>query len=295
LIELGIDAYCWHSRLAAGEVTIAEVLETTASLGVAYLQVDLGYARSAPGGIDAVRDRAEAAGLRLEANGGPIGRRYFEADSAAAAAKVGEWLREAEQLGCSSLLVHSGVYRPELEEVPGSEGEELAFVRDVLYRAAPAAERTGVLLMLENASDFKSDQLVGLFDEAGPSMSLFLDLTNPYNVFEDPIEAIRKMAPLARAGHVKDFVLTSNWTPDRFHRRGFSLEFRYPGEGMTNLAGALAELVRSAAVEPFPLAVEGLDSEPGVDDQAPRLQASIGKLRSTIAEVEETAAETASR
>jgi sugar phosphate isomerase/epimerase len=238
-----------------------------------------------------VRERAAAVDLRLEANGGPIGRRYSDGDAAKAAATVTQWLREAEQLGCSSLLVHSGVYRPELEEVPGSEAEELAFVRDVLYRAVPAAEEAGVLLMFENASDFKSDQLVGLVDEAGPSLALFLDVTNPYNVFEDPIEAIRRMAPLARAGHVKDFVLTSNWTPDHFHRRGFSVEFRYPGEGVTNIPASLAELVRSAAVERFPLAVEGLDSEPGVDDQVPRLNASLGKLRSTIAEIEGTEAE----
>jgi len=286
MIELGIDAYCWHSRLAAGEVTIDEVLETTAALGVAYLQTDLSYARNAAGGIDAVRGRAEAVGLKLDANGGPIGRRYFDADPAAAAATVGEWLREAEQLDCSGLLVHSGVYRPELEEVPGSEVEELAFVRDVLYRAQPLAEASGVLLMMENASDFKSDQLVGVVDEAGPSLALFLDLTNPYNVFEDPLEAIRKMAPLARAGHVKDFALTSNWTSDHFHRRGFSVEFRYPGEGVTNIPGSLAELVRSAAVETFPLAVEGLDSEAGVSDQRRRLEASLGVLRPLIAELE---------
>jgi sugar phosphate isomerase/epimerase len=286
LIELGIDAYCWHSRLAAGEITIAEVLETTASLEVPYLQADLGYARAAAGGIDAVRARAEALGLRLEANGGPIGRRYFEADSEVAAAGVAEWLREAEQLGCTSLLVHSGVYRPELEEVPGSEVEELAFVRDVLYRVEPVAEERGVLLMFENASDFKSDQLVGLVDEAGSSLALFLDVTNPYNVFEDPLEAIRKLAPVAGAGHVKDFALTSNWTPDRFHRRGFSVEFRYPGEGVTNIPASLAELHRSAAAEPFPLAIEGLDSEAGVDDQVPRLSASLQELRSLIAEIE---------
>jgi sugar phosphate isomerase/epimerase len=289
LIELGVDAYCWHSRLAAGEITIAEVLEATAALDLAYLQIDLGYARAAAGGIDAVREQAAGLGLRLEANGGPIGRRYFEADPAAAAAAVKEWLREAEQLGCSTVFVHSGVYRPELEEVPGSEVEELAFVRDVLYQAVPAAEEAGVLLLVENASDFKSSQMAGLVEDAPASLGLFLDVTNPHNVFEDPIAAIRTMAPLARAGHVKDFALTSNWTPDHFHRRGFSVEFRYPGEGVTDIRASLAELVRSAAVEPFPLAIEGLDSEAGVDDQGPRLSASLQILRSMIAGIEGTA------
>jgi sugar phosphate isomerase/epimerase len=286
VIELGIDAYCWHARLAAGEITIGEIIDATASLGVTYLQTELDYVRDHGGGIDAASDKAAAAGLRLEANGGPIGRPYFDSNAEAASAAVEQWLRESEQLGSSGLVIHSGVYLPELEAVPGSKADELTFIREVLHRSLPTAEEAGVQMMFENASDFRSDELIALIEGESRYLRIFLDLTNPYNVFEDPIEAVGRLAPLAAAGHVKDFVLTSNWTPDKFHRRGYSVEFRYPGEGVTKVAEAISKLVESTPLDPFPLSIEGLDSEAGVDDQVPRLDASLRSLRTMIADAQ---------
>jgi hypothetical protein len=49
------------------------------------------------------------------------------------------------------------------------------------------------------------------------------------SAFEDPVPVVARLAPLAAAGHIKDYELVSIQTDDAYHRRGFSVIWRYPG------------------------------------------------------------------
>ena len=92
---------------------------------------------------------------------------------------------------------------------------------------------------------------------------------------------IGELAPLACAGHVKDYVLESIQQPDGYHRRGFSVLYRYPGEGQADLPallGALREGLDPA--RPYLLTLEGLDNRAEVDDQAARIAPSLAYVRS---------------
>jgi sugar phosphate isomerase/epimerase len=86
---------------------------------------------------------------------------------------------------------------------------------------------------------------------------------------------VAALAPLAVAGHVKDFELESIQTEGGYHRRGFSVLYCYPGEGIADLAGIWSAL----RGRDLPLAVEGLDSRADVRDQLERLRRSVEYLR----------------
>jgi sugar phosphate isomerase/epimerase len=274
VIRLGVDAICWHARLTRGEITLQQIIEDIASLDVACLQVDLNYVAAA-GGPAVVADEAHGHGLELLASGGPVGRRHFDGSSARAIASVSESIVAARALGSSTLMVHSGVYRPDLAGDPAAIQEELRHLREVLVGAASFATEQGVTLLLENSSDFKASELMPLFEERPESVAPFLDVTNPYNVWDDPVEAIGQLGKYAVAGHVKDFVLSSIWNADEFHRYGYTVEFRYPGEGVADVPSLLRALDEAIDGRVFPLTIEGLDNHPGVDDQLPRLKRSV--------------------
>ena len=66
-------------------------------------------------------------------------------------------------------------------------------------------------------------------------VGVFLDLINPVAALENPVAVVERLAPLAHAGHVKDYVFRSIPTDDGYHRRGFEVLYRYPGEGVADL------------------------------------------------------------
>jgi sugar phosphate isomerase/epimerase len=77
---------------------------------------------------------------------------------------------------------------------------------------------------------------------------------------------------------VKDHVFDSIPTDDGYHRRGFEVLYRYPGEGVADLPGLIAALRRGIGERPFHLTVEGLDNRAHVADQRERLAPSLALL-----------------
>jgi sugar phosphate isomerase/epimerase len=160
---------------------------------------------------------------------------------------------------------------------------ERRYVVSVLCGALAAADAAGVALLLENHSDFTVDEYRSLVAEAGGSTGVFLDLINPIAALDDPVPVVRALAPLARAGHVKDYVFESIPTDDGYHRRGFAVRYRYPGEGVADLPLLLTALQEGLGGRDFHLSVEGLDNYSDVDDQRERLGPALALLRSLVA------------
>lgn len=280
MIHLGVEAISWHARVASNEISVRGILDEAASAGAEFVQVGVDYVTAEQGGAAAVVQHAADNGVFLRATGRPIGRRYWAGDSQRVIAEVEGWLRVAAEIGSDSLMLYSGVYRPELAGNPGAAAAELDHLSVVLGGAEATAADLGVSLLLENASDFTSAELLGLLERCGSQhVGQFLDLTNVYNVWDDPFLAIERLAPHAKAGHVKDFVLESIWAESGYHRNGYSVSFRYPGEGVTPVADLVSALLAQVDGRDFCLAVEGLDSRAGVPDQVDRLRSSFGLLR----------------
>ena len=94
---------------------------------------------------------------------------------------------------------------------------------------------------------------------------------------------VERLAPLAYAGHVKDYVFRSIPTDDGYHRRGFEVLYRYPGEGVADLPSLVDTLRRGVGERIFFLTIEGLDNRADVADQRERLDPSLARLRELAA------------
>jgi hypothetical protein len=73
----------------------------------------------------------------------------------------------------------------------------------------------------------------------------------------------------------------SDFVEDGYHRRGWDLRWRYPGEGVADLRTLLGVLLGAAEGE-FLLSVEGLDNRAGLADQVDRLRKSLDAVQMLI-------------
>ena len=284
MIHLGVDTLCWHLRLEHGALTLEDVLEEAAELEAEFVQVNLHHARNL--GLDELRTlpaRAGELGLSLLASGDFLGAARSGDSPEVGIGRVRAWLERAIALGSPILRVVSGFYRADLMGRPEVIEAERRYVVSVLRGSLPDAEAAGVALLLENHSDFTVDEYRSLVAEAGGSTGVFLDLINPIAALDDPRPVVRALAPLALAGHVKDYVFESIPTDDGYHRRGFAVRYRYPGEGVADLPLLMAALKEGLNGRDFHLSVEGLDNYRDVDDQRDRLRPALALLRSLVA------------
>ena len=284
MIRLGVDTLCWHMRLEGGAVSLERVLAEARELGAECVQVNLYHARTRSlAELEALREVAGP--IPLLASGDFLGAARDGDEVSRGVERVRGWLERAAALGSPILRVASGFYRAELAGRPDLIGLEQAYVTDVLDRTADEALAHGITLLLENHSDFTAAEYEAIVATVGPErIGVFLDLTNAIAALEDPLPVVERLAPLARAGHVKDFVMRSIQQPDSYHRRGFEVLYRYPGEGVAPLRELVCALARGVDGRDYHLTVEGLDNNADTDDQRARLAPSLERLRLLIEE-----------
>jgi sugar phosphate isomerase/epimerase len=281
-LVLGADSLCWHTRLEAGELVLGDVLEEGKAAGAEFVQLNLHHARAlGDAGLADVARRAEDLGLPLLASGDFVGSATKGATVEEGTARVARWIDQAAAIASPILRVASGFYRAELAGRPDLIAQEREHVTGVLQASVDRAEAAGVRVLLENHSDFSSAEYVQIVEALDHRVGVFLDVINPISSLEDPLPVVERLAPLAPAGHVKDYEFESHFVPDRYHRRGFQVHYRYPGEGVAALPALLAALDGRVRGE-FHLSVEGLDNRAGVADQHERLSASLRHLRGLI-------------
>jgi sugar phosphate isomerase/epimerase len=272
-LVLGADTLCWHARLEAGELGLDGVLAEAREAGAAFVQLNLHHARALDDrALADLARRAEGDGLRLLASGD-----FLQDDGRE---RVARWVHRAALIGSPILRVASGFYRADLAGRPDLIAAQADHVVAVLGDSLDVAAEAGVRLLLENHSDFTAAEYVDIVDRVG-DVGVFLDLINPVSSLEDPLPVVERLAPLAPAGHVKDYELVSDFVADGYHRRGWALRWRYPGEGVADLRTLLGVLLGAAGDE-FLLSVEGLDNRAGVADQVDRLRASLDAIRHAV-------------
>jgi sugar phosphate isomerase/epimerase len=283
-IVLGVDTLSYHCRLATGEISLEDVMREVADLGAAFVQFNAVHVRDREaGGLESLRSLAGDLGLGITLSGDVVGRAGNGDTVESGVERIRRWAALAETIGSPFARVSSGFYRNELLAFPERIAVEQRYLIDALRRAV--AEVPGdVQILLENHSDFTADEYVQIIDEVGSDrVAVFLDLINPISSLQDPLTVISRLAPLATAGHAKDFRIESRYVEDRFHRRGFDVQWCYPGEGVADLTSLMGVLVAQGdRAEPYRLSVEGLDNHPGVADQRERLGASLRFLQAFL-------------
>lgn len=286
-IALGVDTLCWHMRLESGAITMEQVLDAAASLGAGVVAVNLHHVRDRPpAALAELSARAAASDIRVLASGDFVGSPRRGDEPTDGVERIARWLEGAVALGSPTLRLASGFYRADLATQPELIEREREYVTEVLRLSSPTASAAGVRMILENHSDFTVEEYERIVHDVGESeVGVFLDLINPIMTFDDPFRAIAALAPLARSGHIRDYELISVQQPDNYHRRGFDVRYRYPGEGAAPLRQLIGALHSTVGDRPYDLLVEGLDSRADVDDQMERLAPAMRTVRSMLAEV----------
>jgi sugar phosphate isomerase/epimerase len=283
-ILLGVDTLSYHCRLEGGEISLEQVLHEASELGADFVQLNAYHLRK--------RDQDELASLRrlagdehlgLTLSGDVVGRAADGDTAGAGADRVMAWIDLADRLGSPFVRVSSGFYRNEVLGRPDRIRAEQRYLIDALRLIVDRAEATGITVLLENHSDFTPDEYVEIIEAVGVGrVGVFLDIINPISMLLDPVPVVRQLAPWAIAGHAKDYRLQSNYVEDRFHRRGFDVQYCYPGEGVADLPSLVSALVSAETRPVYQLSIEGLDNYPGVADQRERLASSLALLRRLI-------------
>jgi 3-oxoisoapionate decarboxylase len=100
---------------------------------------------------------------------------------------------------------------------PGGWEQRLVAITERLRLILPLAEGLGLSLALENHQDATTSDLIRLYEASGESVAfgVCLDAGNPLAVGEDPVEAARRLAPLIRHLHCKDY--TIHFAPNGYH------------------------------------------------------------------------------
>lgn len=280
----GADTLCWHLRLETGDITLERVLEEAAGAGAGFVQLTLHHARRRTDDeLFGLARLADELGLRILASGDFLGGARFGDDPRVAADRVEKWLERAVILRSPILRVTSGFYRADLATQPDAIEAERRWVIDALLASLPAARDAAVTLALENHADFSAAEYRSILQAVGDEhVGVFLDVINPIAALEDPVPVVRTLAPFAVAGHVKDFELESIQIEGGYHRRGFAVLYRYPGEGAANLPAIWSALGAGLEGRELPLSVEGLDNRADVRDQAKRLRSAFELLRALV-------------
>lgn len=276
MLELGLDTLCYHRLLLSGDMSVEDVVDASAALGVGWLRIQ----RAHLGGdeslarLETLGRRARSHRLRLIWSGDSLGQASWP--NGESLERIHTGIEQAVATGSPLLRMFPSWFRSDALGA-GTLAQELTYLRDVLCAAVPVLEQSRITLAVENHSNVTASEMTQLIMAANsPFVRVHLDLVNPIAVFEDPIAATRRMAPYAAACDVKDLVMDSDWATDRYHRTGFRVRYTWPGDGIFPLTEALTALREASGNADLPIIVEGLDE---TEQPTEKAQRSLAVLR----------------
>ncbi len=188
------------------------------NLGVVEIDDNLPLEQWPAHDLGALRTLADRSGVELE-----VGMRGLLEGA------VAHHLEVARALGATLLRV--------VIDAPGFEpGPDEVIVS--LRRLAPALERAGVTLAIENHDRFPSRTLAELVRAAAsPRVGICLDTVNSFGALEGPALVVEALGPLTVNLHLKDFSVRR-----ATHKMGFAIEGTPAGEGRLDIPWLLRRL-----------------------------------------------------
>ncbi len=283
-MKIGIDSYCYHRFFGdwypdlqtdpGRRMTVWDFLDRAHALGAEGVSLECCYL---PEPTDAflasLRERLEALGIEpVWAWGHPNG--LGSGTLPEAAEDLVRHLDAARRVGARVMRICGGGRRTR----PATWAEHKAKLVPLLRRLCGPAERTGVVMAIENHIDLLAEEMAELIDAVGsPWLGVCLDTGNNLRMSEDPMAVARRLAPFARATHVKSLAAHQG-DPKTF---GFWPSVPL-GEGLIDVA-EVVRLLRQADYRGL-LAVEidYLDPRYGGDEDA-AVAASVTYLRTLLA------------
>jgi sugar phosphate isomerase/epimerase len=187
-----------------------------------------------------------------------------------------EALDTAHALGADVVKVSMDLVRP--RPVSGSRFHprviaQMSAFAQKLKAVAPTALDRGIRLAVENHCDSFSGEILWLLDQVDhPSVGACIDTVNALHVTEDPMTAIRNLAPRAFTNHFRD---------DRieFQRWGFKLVGTAVGEGDIDMKTAYELFRDQSSMERINIETE---METPLDDMEKALAMEVDAVRRSV-------------
>lgn len=149
-------------------------------------------------------------------------------------------LRNAEEVG--AVAIRAACLPTRRYETFSSLADWQAFVarsHESIQAALPLLDRYKIPLGLENHKDWTADEFAALMAKyATEYLGICLDFGNNISLLDDPLEAVKKLAPYTTVTHMKNIEV-------RRYENGFLLSEVVPPEGMLDLP-AVIEIIRAA-------------------------------------------------
>jgi sugar phosphate isomerase/epimerase len=281
-MKLAIDSYCYHRFFGAAypglepdpgrRMTVEDFIAAARRHGVegvsieSFMLDDLSTQR-----LTAIRRLLDDADLaRVWAWGHP--QDLGLGTTPQALPDLIRHLDVAQTLGASVMRICAGGRRS--RKLPWSEHR--ALLLPLLEEAADHAASRQVTLAIENHIDMLADELIEvLVHLRHPALGVCFDTANNLRMFEDPTEVARKLAPYAKAVHLKDITA----------HRGSPREFRFwpsvpLGAGLIDIPRVLEAL--SAAHYTGLLALEIDYLHPDYADEEEAISRSLRYVRQLL-------------
>ena len=187
-----------NGEKCAMPVTPFQLMDAAVEMGLDG--VDMPLPANTP--VEELRDALGARGLRIVTETlslhelEPAELRRFLQDSAKVGAKVAR-------------VLISRILCGDRRTLPEGWETRLAAAAGRLRDALSVAEGLGLSVVVENHQDATSDDLLRLHEMSGssPAFGVCLDTGNPLAVGEGPVETARKLAPLIKHLHLKDYTI----------------------------------------------------------------------------------------
>jgi sugar phosphate isomerase/epimerase len=284
-MRIGVATYSYHRTLftrwrnypIAGRITLEDFLPHLKELGAEGVHINNMHIDTTERSRLSLRDRLREMGLYVHLSCGSV------TASGKTPKEISDLVRPnlelARFLGAEMGCVISHFFRTH----EGIDiGKELKVAIEVLKLLAPQAEDLGVKLAMENHADFRSDELVRIMTEVGsPWVGINVDIANPLKVFEDPLQAVRKMAPYALSSHIRDSKFVSLTEPDGGGRYGFSVINTCLGSGLLPISSIIETLHKEN-----PDIALNIESIPGLIDEDLCVRQCMDYLKELVAEIE---------
>jgi sugar phosphate isomerase/epimerase len=281
-MKIAIDSYCYHRYFgefypglqppANRRMTIWDFLERARQLGVAGVSLESCFMPSfADDFLGGLRDALDTGGFeRVWAWGHPNG--LCSGTDREAARDLTVHLGHARKIGANVMRIVGGSRRTR----PATFGLHKRRLGGMLKKLLPAAEDHGIVMAIENHIDLTADEMVDLITSLdSPWLGVCLDTGNNLRLHEDPLVVAKKLAPFARATHMKDL-----WV-----RRGDPKDFAFwpsvpLGRGLVDIA-AVVGILRKARYKGL-LAIEVDFLHPDFGDEDKAVMASVKYLNGIL-------------
>jgi sugar phosphate isomerase/epimerase len=291
-MKIGIDSYCYHryfgevypglQQVPKRTMTVWDFLKRARQLGVAGVSLESCYFPNCDDGfLGRLRDTLDDYGLeRVWAWGHPAG--LCSGTNREAARDLVQHLAYARRIGASVMRIVGGSRKTRPASFPIHKRRLGGMVRKLL----PAAEDHGIVMAIENHIDLTADEMVDLITTLdSPWLSVCLDTVNNIRMHEDPLVVAEKLAPFARATHIKDV-----WV-----RRGDPKDFAFwpsvpLGKGLIDLRKVLGFLQKARYRGLLAIEVDYLHPDFGEEDKA--VAESVRYLRKLLGQEIKTSKET---